>query len=333
MSAKEFQLLEKVWENFFQTTEYFYQLGTFTFCLSFASTLVAKKLTPALQHLACEKPSRVDFTVCIWDTAEAKQGLPPLDWGRIQLNDYHGIRHEGIYFHYFKYIGALSVIDVDQHKAFYVVRDANALPWWVSGSPLQVIFHIWLLKQSCQLTHAAAVGNDCSAVLLTGKGGSGKSTTTLACLQEGLNYLSEDYCVLEEKNLQVHSIYQSAKWRFPTRQLFPQYEKYIQNPESADQEKALIYYQDFFPHQVKKSLPVRAMLSLSVSEEKFPTIKAQDELSAWKNLFMSTAAQLPFNDPRTLRLLQRVTQKLSCYHLALGRDSKANVQLIREVLT
>src|SRR5690606_10227789 len=113
-----------------------------------------------------------------------------------------------------------------------------------------------LKEHGMQLTHTGAISNGKTAVLLSGKGGSGKSTTTLACLTEGLYYLGEDYSILAP-GPEVFSIYNSAKWRPHTRTLFPHYESFIENPSTANTEKALVYYTDFFPKQIQTSAPIQ----------------------------------------------------------------------------
>lgn len=252
-ALEQFNRFDKVWDSFNEIHSYYYQLGAFTLCLSFAEGSLAKKILPALKHLEVAPVMEPDFTIGLWDISVHPQSLPKVDWQLLSCNGYQGICEGSVYLHYYNSIKALTALNVSKNRGYYVVRSANDLPWWVSGSPLQVILNVWLQARELQLTHTAAVGNDQNAVLLMGKGGSGKSTTTLACLAEGMNYLGEDYCLLASKpSPMVYSVYQSAKWESNTRTLFPSYEKFIQNPESAKTEKALVYYQDIFPVQIKK---------------------------------------------------------------------------------
>lgn len=261
------------------------------------------------------------------------QKLPPLNWDLINRNGYHGYCANSVYLHYFNSIGALSVLNIEKKRAYYIVRNGLDLPWWFSGSPLQTILHVWLREYGMQLTHSAAVGNGQTAVLLVGKGRSGKSTTTLACLTQGLYYLGEDYCIVAPGKVpQVFSLYQSAKWELHTRKLFPSYEHFIVNPDTADEEKALVYYQNLFPAQVKISSPVRAIVSLKIGNTDRPIIQKYDLQSTLKNLMMSTLRQLPFYHPSTLNILKTFSLQVVYYQLSLGRDMKANAQAIQEIL-
>jgi len=328
---EQFERLDHKWTYFCHTTTSSYQIGPFVLSLIFASPSLKEKITPAFNHLKLNQNPTADLTVYLWDTTEQK--LPTLDWHSINRNGYHGHYEDSIYFHYFDDINALSVLNAKKNKAHYIVRNVQKLPWWVSGSPLQVILHAWLREKGLQLTHTAAVANEQGAVLLTGKGGSGKSTATLSCLTEGLYYLSEDYCILAPgKSPQVFSLYQSAKWTSHTRKLFPHYDQFIANPDTANKEKALIYYQDIFPLQIKTSAPIRAIVSLKIEDTHLPVLEKQDLPSSLKSLIMSTLIQLPFSHCRTISLLKDVTAQIPCYQLTLGKDLKENTRRIQEIL-
>src|SRR4051794_7273185 len=63
-----------------------------------------------------------------------------------------------------------------------------------------------------QLLHAAAVGTEQGGVVITGRGGVGKSTAALLCLEAGLAYLGDDYVVVAlEPQPMAYSLYCTAK--------------------------------------------------------------------------------------------------------------------------
>lgn len=299
--------------------------------------LSSKKFYPilrALEHLRVHEDLPSDLEIRLWDTKTSQLSLPELDWNKIFLNGYRGYAEPPLFFHYFEEIDVLSILQMDENRAYYIVKDIDKLPWWVSGSPLQAILHVWFRKQGIQLTHSASISNGFSAVLLAGKGGSGKSTTTLGCLENGLYYLGEDYCLLKpDPTPEVFSVYQSAKLQAHTRNLFRGYDHWIVNPDTADQEKALVYYQDMFPNQIIQKSPVRALVALKVGQQKHPLIEEISFESALKELMMSTLSQLPFYERKTLFILQDFVSRLPCYRLMLGSDLEANFHQIQMLLT
>lgn len=317
-----FESLNNAWATFSKEGTCSYKIGPFIIHISSNCQGLLKTLTRAFAHLAPDTASP-DLTIRLWHG----QKLPSLDWNLIQTNGYRGYRDPPFYFHYFETIGALSAVDTERNIAYYVIRDLPSLPWWVSGSPLQVILHVWMREKGLQLTHCASIANKKSAILLAGKGGSGKSTTLLSCLQEGFDTLGEDYLLLGPDR--IYTVYQTAKWTPQTCRLFPSYEPHIANPRVAYQEKALIYYKDIFPSQIAFSSRPHAIVSLSIG----PSLHLEkgDLRSSLQSLLLSTAMQLPHPDPRTTALLHAFAKPLDHYRLTLGPDLKENVALLRSL--
>jgi hypothetical protein len=207
------------------------------------------------------------------------------------------------------------------------------MPIWTYGAPLQILLQAYLQHQGLQLTHTAAIGDDKKAILLSGKGGQGKSTTTLSCLQEGLNYLGEDYSILQSgPKPTVFSLYHSARWQPHTRTLFPQYEPWIVNKDKTPEEKAQVFYQDVFPKQLRSSLPIGATIALSIGSGEMPLLEMATPEEAIHSLMLSTVRQLLFCGPKTMDLLKKVVIQTPQYKLLLGHNLKANVQLLKKLL-
>lgn len=331
--AAAFRAFDACWAQITDSETRYYQLGSHHLCLEFAGQYLQTILADAFAHLRTNGPLEDSFAIRIWDCNEQRLPLPSLDWNVLHAHGYRGFSDSNYCFHYFESIGALSFVNLEEKRAYYVVRDARALPWWVRGSPLQVILGIWLRSQGTQLTHVAAVGDDKHCVLLAGKGGSGKTTTALSCVLGGLNYLGEDYCLLTPgESPLVHSIYQTAKWTPQTRRFYPEFEHFVTNPESGVEEKSLLFYQQMFPERIQTALPARAVISLSVGDADMPRIRATALSTSLKNLSLSTVRQLPFFDTTTLNLLRSFATGLQHFEIQLGFDRGANVNAIRVIL-
>jgi hypothetical protein len=292
------------------------------------------KLTRAFDHLKVQNIDQPpDLTICLWDASQPEHRPPPLAWEFIRNTAHWGWIENSVYLQWCHGTYALSIFCATSNRAYYVVRSGQDLPWWVEGSPLQAILQAYLQTRRCQLTHTAAIGNQQGAVLLSGRGGRGKSTTTLSCLEYGLEYISEDYAILQPgERPHVYSIYNTAKWTATTRILFPKYEPFIANRKEADREKALVFYRDIFPNQIRQSAPIRAILSLSIKDQPLPTIETADETESLKNLMMSTLMQLPFCGKESIPILQEVIAAIPQYNLSLGKNLEANARLIEELL-
>lgn len=105
----------------------------------------------------------------------------------------------------------LSVIDRKRGCAWFVKADDRPFPFWEIGSPFRFLLHDHFAHRGLQFVHGAAVGDASAALLIVGMGGSGKSSTALACAVAGMSYLGDDYCVVDCASREVHCLYRSGK--------------------------------------------------------------------------------------------------------------------------
>jgi hypothetical protein len=202
----------------------FYDIGDYIICLSFAGNGLIPKITPAIAHLEVEPVNNPDFTVCLWDTASTD--TPPslfmslyikaikghwckyLDT-RKEIKEYNS---DHIYAGFHIGPNILSMFDRQENLAVYWIEDAQQIPYYENGSPLQTILSWWTKNHDRQYVHAGAVGLPTGGVLIAGKGGSGKSTSCVACIDSALNYASDDYCLVSRKpQPYVYSLYNTVK--------------------------------------------------------------------------------------------------------------------------
>ena len=114
----------------------------------------------------------------------------------------------------------------DRAEAIYWVCDLDILPPWERSIPLRSAARWWAANQGGAMVHAGAVGDGYHSVLLVGAGGAGKSTSTLACLDRGLQVLGDDYCLLQSPGSAtaspiVHGMYRYAKLNDRSLALLP----------------------------------------------------------------------------------------------------------------
>lgn len=330
----QFDRLDTSWDaQVLQCTATNYQIGPFVVQICYTSPSF-EKFIRAFSHLKlADTETPYDLSIRLWDVSTSGYKLPLLDWNFLRSIPYSGCRLGSLYLQWFEYIDVLSVLHMDRKRAYYVVRNAQELPWWTQGAPLQVILQAYLQHQGLQLTHTAAVGNGQKAILLSGKGGQGKSTTTLACLHAGMQYLGEDYSILQPgKSSHVFSIYHSARWEPYTRALFPTYESWIMNKDKTPVEKAQVFYQNIFPEQIQKSSPIQAVVALSIGTQELPMVQPVNSHETLQSLMLSTIKQLPFCGAQTMRILQEVIHPLPQYKLVLGTNLNANVDRILDLL-
>lgn len=348
-----YDVFQDVEANSRQRFEEFFSIGGYIVCLRFIGNVLVSPLTDALRHLATSPTPSPDLTICLWDSASTKTAPPPspLTWGspttqiksinpslgtefdlRGTLPDYNT---EPIYSAFNLWESQLSILDVQQDLALYWIQDAVRLPYYETSAPLSKILAWWLTSRNRQFVHAASVGTAAKGgVLLAGKGGSGKSTTALACLNADLNYLGDDYCLVTSKpKPYVYSIYNTAKLKGQSDlERFPQLATAVSNLDQLETQKALLFLEDTYSKQIASGLPLKAILLPQVTHRSETLLQPVSAMTALKRLAPSTLFQLPGNNRLALRHLSKLTQQLPCYSLTLGTDFQAIPDIILTLL-
>ena len=336
-AVEYFQSVYELFKSSQQVTgpiERSYIIGGYRIRLSFSGAALLS-LTTALEHLATDDRSTPDLTICLWDSESTGQRMIARPW---QEEDFlargviQGYNTERIYTAFQHGSGAVSVLDQQRNLAVFWAPD-HRLPYWEYGSPLRSILHWWLLSKGLQLVHAAAVGNSSGGVLIGGKGGSGKSTTALCCLESNLFYAGDDYTLLGlESGPVVHSLYNSAKLNSDHVQRFPALLPKVANPDRLADEKALLFVNEHYPAKVATRLPVRAVLLPRVTgipETRWKRVSVAMTLAA---LAPSTIFQLPRAGNEAFQFLAAFVRQLPCFSLEVGTDLSNIPPVIEQLL-
>jgi hypothetical protein len=189
-------------------------------------------------------------------------------------------------------------------------------------------------KNGCQLLHAASVGTEKGAVLITGKGGVGKSTTALSCLEGGLYYMADDYVItsLEPQPL-VYSLYSTAKLNADHIHKFPDLARFVKNPEKLDQEKAVMFLFPQMKDQILPEMPLKAILTPQVMNQDEASFNPVEQWTIHRAMSFTTMSQLPYVGRHTHDFVGRLSALLPNYTLELGRDLQKIPAAVSNLIT
>jgi len=315
----------------------FYEIADTKICICFAGPAMIPYLTPALEHLAVSEIAHPDMTINVWDSesTRVKMPPPPCEWADFtDRGDIWGFNSKRIKtaFHWSEF--SVNVMDMNTNTAVYWVKTPKSFPYWVYSSPFRTIFHWWMEKNGCQLLHAAAVGNEDGAVLITGKGGVGKSTTALSCLNAGLNYLADDYLIVrKDPEPKVFSLYSTAKLNVEDRHKFPELIKFAADPVKKDQEKDVLFLYPGLKNRIVNEMPLKAVLTPEIITGKTSKITPVSFWPVQRAMSFTTMSQLPGVGSHTHEYISEFTEKLPCYKISLGNDLRQIPELIASFLS
>jgi hypothetical protein len=232
-------------------------------------------------------------------------------------------------------VGILNMLDSEKSLAIYWVRDGGDLRLYEKASPLRTLLYWWMREHGRQMVHAAAVGNTTGGVLIGGKGGSGKTTTSLLCLDSGLLYAGDNYALLSQESVPVaHSLYNSCTLHAPhmhTR--LPWLADKASNLDKLGVEKALVFVHDHYPESVTTSVAVKAILLPEVTGQNVTTLTRISPAQSLALLAPSSIFILPAAGAEDFRYIGQFVKRVPSYALELGADLSAVPDLVMGLLS
>jgi hypothetical protein len=309
--------------------------------LRFSGAVLHDALIGPLSHLLDDsEDGAADAVFNIWDSASTRVGVPAPPCPRDHFTDrgdIWGMESERILsaFHWLEC--SVALMDTQSLEAIYWVDDATALPYWSKASPLRTLLHWVMQRFGRQLLHAAVVGTEHGGVVITGRGGVGKSTAALLCLEAGLPYLGDDYVVVAlDPAPTAYSLYCTAKLNdaqaahFPG--LLPLTEARTGQRGHAEPEKTVYRLHPARADRIRDSIALRAILLPVISDQEETFLVAADVYAAERSAAFTTLAHLPRAGRWSQAFIVRLCQTLPRFELRLGRDLAAIPDAIRRFL-
>ena len=314
----------------------FYHIAGYAIRLKFAGPTLVPFMTPALEHLSCKPSATVAFTVCLFDSISTNTLMPPPPWSsedywsRGEIRGYND-NHTNTHFHMGS--GALSMFSKEKNCAVFWIKDATKGPYYETAAPVLPVFHWWMREHERQLVHAGAVGMAQGGALIVGKGGSGKSTTTLLSLQSDLFYAGDDYVIIgTQPVLFVYSLYNSAKVNSDHVRNMPHLDHAIRNKEKLHLEKALIFVREHWPEKIIRGFPVKVILTPRITGLPGTTLTQTSPSALLKAVAPSTIFQLAAAGAGDFQRLGDFVKRAPVYILEVGTDLSQIPRVISSIL-
>jgi hypothetical protein len=269
------------------------------------------------------------LTIDLWD-AESTGVLPPPFPGGAARGELRRSDEAGVRIHFGSGVrgsdGAFEAMTIFDERASvirYFVTTPDRIPWYEGAAPLRTAMHWGLSRSDRLLVHAGAVGMDGHAVLLAGRGGSGKSTTAVAALLAGYDYLGDDYTVLDPAGPQpvAHSLHATAKLTPHALALLPELADHPALRLIDGGEKHVLDVATFRPGALRRSARVVSIVVPDARRSGPPGLERLSPGAALLALAPSTVLQRPERDMPELRPLVELVRRVPAYRLALAGAS------------
>jgi len=234
----------------------------------------------------------------------------------------------------------LSLLDHVTGDGWYCAADHAELPWWEHAAPMRHLLSWWLADHGRWLVHGAAVsrprpasdGHD--AVLLMARGGSGKSSTSLACLEAGMGFLGDDYCVVipDPADPTVHSLYGTAKVRHEQVAAFPDLAGHLLDVAPDADGKSVLLVAEAHPELMVHSARLAHLLVPEITGRPATRLTSRAPSSTLTAAAPSTILQLPGAGADAFAALRAMVDAVPGHTLHLGIDRFGIVRTIEELL-
>ena len=292
--------------------------------LRFAGDALISMIVPGLVHPVPEIETEPHCEVCLWDSESSGVRVPasPRPWmdftGRGNIWGFDSSRYRSAYLWG---ESTINVMDREKRLAVFWVQSAKHLPPWVLAAPLRSILHWWMEMNGRQLVHAAVVGYGGRGVLLPGRGGSGKSSTSLTCLVSGFDFVSDDYlAVALEPEPRAYRLYSTAKLAPESLSLYPELTARCRTVHEPGFDKVVVFLEDGFHEQLKESLPLNLALKPRISGQHDTVLAPAEPLDIERALASETLVHLPHAGSQTVEFLDRIAHELPCASVHLGTN-------------
>ncbi len=298
-----------------------YRIAGERFRVRFARGFPYLRLTAAICHLQTEPQSACQDTglcIDIWQSRRAPFRLATEEWNKA-LSPLACI---GPWPFVYCQADIGMTVAFCQDRALICFRDFDALPPWELAIPFRVVINAWFQMRGGQIMHAAALGDGRQGVLLAGRGGAGKSSTALACLDDPrIDYLSDDLCLVTGPGApSVHCLYNTAKIRAEGMHRFPELSQEVAADLSHDECKPTFYLYPDRRDRLAMTRPLAGILLPRVVAGEKTRILPASRADAWTALVPSTFAVVLGDRRVAASTIRSLVEKLPVFWLELGSD-------------
>ncbi len=297
--------------------------------LQISAPTLAERLWPAFSGLEAPAAEDPDLTISCWDANATGVSAPraPFSVREFLPNGMVRGHAEGrIRVTYDIWMRMITVYDRDRRHAWVCVADQSSVPLWLERAPFRTILRWWADDAALVPMHASAVATNGEAIVVAGASGSGKSTTGLACVAAGWEFIADDFCMITTgAEPMVHPVYCLAKLEPDALDRLPGLARFVVDPAS---EQLVVDPTS----RLGQSARLRAVLLASVTSSVSTSVTPIDTNTAFRTLVEASVLEGLGAGTRTLGALAALLRTVACAQIELGSDPERVVDMMQTVL-
>jgi hypothetical protein len=303
---------------------------------------LAEHLSRTFEHLRAGRPALAPprLRIELWDEGETRIPRPlelpgdelgrswAIEGGRLTVSP-------GGRFVRYERPGSLAWLDRSTKRIVGWYASAEQLSVYERTKPLRIISSFWYSDEDVEIVHAALVARSGRGVLIGGPSRAGKSTTALACLRAGFDYLGEDFVGLEEVDglFRGYSLYGSVRLEHGhLERCFPDLAGYAVRADLPDQDKSLLLLGSLYPARLERQVTIAAVALPRVLDRAEPRLRPASKAEALRRLAPSSLFLGLPSGARGWDRLARLVGSVPSYWLELGADLRPAPGLVEQIL-
>lgn len=224
--------------------------------------------------------------------------------------------------------------DSGADTAWWCIESLDRLQWWEEAAPLRPVLSWILPPRGRHFAHGAAVGDADGAVMLVGPGGSGKSTTALACHLAGMGYLGDDYCLVttDAGRPMVHSLYGTAKVRIGDDLASGVLGPHLLRATPPTGGKAVAVVAERPGANIIHEAPVVAVAAVTVGSGPHTHVAPATAIEVLAALAPTSLHQLPGATPASFAAMADLVRSVPVCRITLGHDPNKVISAVAAAL-
>lgn len=280
----------------------------------------AENIDRALCHLRAAAGTDHELTIDIWNEEE----VGPVHWApwpeRGETYDTVTVSDDNRYI-LTQREGSVLLLDRKKDHIVGGLRGWNRLYQDERVRPFHRLLSVWLDDRNIQFVHAGLVAHGENGLLYVGKGGSGKTTTSIASFLGGLAFLSDDYVALEATangDFIGHSLYATCLADHMER--FPPLLPVAMTPNYAVEVKDGIFLLDVPDTHLRAQVRLAAVILPRIVSQPDTTYRPATTMEALLALAPSSLWKLPHAAKNSLDKHAGLLTSVPAFWLELGQD-------------